>query len=220
MKNTRHWLDSVKPSFYFTLLLWIIASAEELFALDLRLFTIQPGEYIGLLGVIFAPLLHGSWDHLIANSLPLLLLGSLLFYGYPISKWKTLLVVWLVSGIGVWLYGRPSFHLGASGLTTGLFYFLFVASIIRRDKVSIALMCIAVFMHGSVLLGVLPWDPKISFEAHFFGAIGGTLSAFLFSSQDPKPQRKVYHWEYEEHEIDTEEDEYWMIDDSEQKRLD
>lgn len=219
MEKKKHWLNSLKPVFYFTLLLWIIKSAEQLFALDLRSLTILPGELKGLLGVIFAPLLHGSWDHLVANSLPLLLLGSLTIYGYPISKGKTLLVVWLVSGIGVWLFGRPSYHLGASGVTTGLFYFLFIASIIRRDKLSIAIMCIAVFMHGSVLLGILPWDPKISFEAHFFGAIGGALSAFLFSSQDPKSEPKVYSWENEEEPID-EEERYWEIQHPEHKNRD
>ena len=220
MKNTKHWLDSVKPIFYFTLLLWVIKSAEELFAFDIRFLTIHPRDISGLLGIIFAPLLHGSWEHLAANSVPLLLLGGMLIYGYPVSKWKTLLVVWLVSGIGVWLFGRPSYHLGASGLTTGLFYFLLVAAIIRRDKVSIALMFIAVFLHGSILLGILPWDPKISFEAHFFGAIGGTLSALIFSTHDPKPERKVYSWEMEKDSIDAEEEEYWKIDNSAQERQD
>ncbi|TQV89565.1 rhomboid family intramembrane serine protease [Aliikangiella coralliicola] len=210
MNKSKHWLKHFEPALYFTLILWVIKSAEELFSLDFHLLTIQPRETLGLLGIIFAPLLHGSWDHLMANSLPMLLLGGLLSYGYPASKWKTLLVVWLISGIGVWLFARPSYHLGASGLTTGFFYFLFIASIIRRDKVSIALMFIAVFMYGGILLGILPWDPKISFEAHFFGAIGGALSAIIFRDQDPKPERKVYEWEGVE---DSDEDEeYWKAD--------
>lgn len=209
MKNKTLWLDSFKPVFYFTLMLWVIKSAEGLFSLDIHLLTIQPRETAGLLGVIFAPLLHGSWSHLVANSLPLLLLGGLQAYGYPVSKWKTLLVIWLISGFGVWLFGRPSYHLGASGLTTGLFYFLFIASILRRDKTSIAIMCIAVFMYGGILLGILPWDQRVSFEAHFFGAIGGALSAVLFCKQDPEPKRKVYDWEKDSNDI--EEDEYWKV---------
>ena len=211
MSNKKHWLNNFKAIFYFTILLWLIKSAEGMFALDIRFLTIQPRETSGLLGIIFAPLLHGSWEHLIANSFPLLLLGGLLTYGYSASKWKTLIVIWLVSGVGVWLFGRPNYHLGASGLTTGIFYFLFVASIVRRDKVSIALMCIAVFMFGSILLGILPWDPKISFEAHFFGAIGGALSALIFRNQDPKPKRKTYDWEMEEGLYEPEEDEYWKV---------
>ena len=211
MTKQKHWLNPFESIFYFTLLLWVIRSAEELFALELHFLAIQPREAMGLLGVIFAPLLHSSWDHLIANSLPLILLGGLLAYGYPVSKWKTLLVVWVISGLGVWLFARANYHLGASGLTTGLFYYLFIAALIRRDKVSVALMFIAVLLYGGILLGILPWDPKISFESHFFGAVGGALSAILFRNLDPKPERKIYAWEQND-EDDDEEDEYWKTD--------
>lgn len=216
MEQNRTWLGYFKSAFYFTLLLWLIKFVEEVFILDLHLMAIAPREAGGLLGIIFSPLLHVSWGHLAANSLPLLVLSGLHTYGYPVSKWKTLLVIWLVSGIGVWLFGRPNYHLGASALTTGLFYFLLIASIIRRDKVSIGLMFIAIFMFGSILLGVLPWDPKISFEAHFFGALGGALSAILYGNQDPKPTRKIYEWEKAGYSID-EEGEYWKTGDSDKK---
>jgi len=210
MEENRNWLNYFKSAFYFTLLLWLIKYVEEVYVLDLHLLAIAPREALGLLGIIFSPLLHGSWSHLAANSLPLLVLGGLHTYGYPVSKWKTLLVIWLVSGIGVWLFGRPNYHLGASSLTTGIFYFLLIASIVRRDKVSIGLMFIAVFMFGSILLGVLPWDPKISFEAHFFGAVGGALSVILYGHKDPKPPRKIYDWERAGYSVD-EEEEYWKI---------
>ena len=212
MNKSIQWRTGFAPIFYFTLLLWVIKSAEQLFTLDLHFLTILPREISGLLGIIFAPLLHGSWEHLLANSMPLLLLGGLLAYGYPVSKWKVFAIVWFVSGVGVWAFARPNYHLGASGLTTGFFYFLFVVSIIRRDKVSVGLMFIAVFMYGGILLGILPWDPKISFEAHFFGAVGGTLCAILFRNKDPKPIEKAYEWENES-ESNVEEVEYWRIGD-------
>ncbi|MCW9018463.1 MAG: rhomboid family intramembrane serine protease, partial [Kangiellaceae bacterium] len=193
---------------YFVLFLWVVKSVEELFSLQFSFLAVRPGELSGLIGVIFAPLLHSDYDHLIANSLPLLLLGGLVTYGYPISKWKTIAIIWITSGIGVWLFGRPSYHLGASGLVSGLFYFIFAASIFRRDKVSIALMFIAVLMYGGIMLGILPWDPKISFESHFFGAIGGAACALLFRNQDPKPIPKVYDWENED-VIEQSEDEFW-----------
>ncbi|TQV77207.1 rhomboid family intramembrane serine protease [Aliikangiella marina] len=197
---------------YFTLLLWVIKSAEVLFGLELSSLAVHPQDFNGLVGIIFAPMLHADWEHLIANSLPLLLLGALMVYGYPVSKWKTLLIIWVVSGLGVWLFGRPNYHLGASGIVSGLFYFIFLASIIRRDRVSIAIMFIAVFMYGGLLLGILPWDPKISFESHFFGAVGGAFSAILFRNQDPKPIEKTYDWENEDElalEYSDETDEYW-----------
>lgn len=204
---------NLKPIWYvvcFTLFLWVIKSAEVLFGLELSSLAVRPQDISGLVGVIFAPMLHSDWEHLIANSLPLLLLGAIMVYGYPVSKWKTLLIIWIVSGIGVWFYGRPSYHLGASGIVSGLFYFIFIASIIRRDRVSVALMFIAVFMYGGLLLGILPWDPKISFESHFFGAVGGAICAFLFRHQDPRPAEKVYDWENEnETEYEYDGDEYW-----------
>jgi membrane associated rhomboid family serine protease len=216
MTENRHWQSYFTSALYFTLCLWLIKLVEERFMLDLHVLAIYPREVLGLLGILFAPLLHGSWGHLAANSVPLLVLGALQAYGYPASKWKTILVIWLVSGLGVWLFGRPNYHLGASGLTTGLFYFLFIAAIVRRDKVSIGLMFIAVFMFGGILLGILPWDPKISFEAHFFGAVGGALSVFLFRHMDPKPPKKVYDWEREGYSED-EEEEYWKIGYSEKE---
>ena len=192
------------------ILLWLIKLTQESFALDLHFLAISPREPLGLLGIFFAPLLHGSWEHLAGNSFALLVLGSLHAYGYPISKWKTLIIILFVSGIGVWLFGRPSFHLGASSITSGLFYFLLIAALFRRDKFSITLMLIAVFMFGSILLGIFPLDPKISFEAHFFGAVGGTLSAILFRNRDPKPIKKIYEWEKEGYSIEDE-GEYWKI---------
>lgn len=203
-KPTLSWL------FIFIVLLWIIESAKHLFDLNLTHFGVYPGSIAGLQGILFAPVIHGSWEHLAANTTSVLILGAALFYGYPKSKWWTVLTIWLVSGFGVWLFGRDSYHIGASGLTHGLFYFLFLASILRRDKRSIALMLIAVFMHGSMLLGVLPWDPEVSFEGHLFGGLGGVLSALLFRKIDPKPIRKVYDWELEELEEPVEPGEdYW-----------
>lgn len=204
VKSSPFWL-----AICFVIFLWVIKAAEELFRLELSFLAVKPQEISGLIGIIFAPLLHSDYDHLIANSLPLILLGGLLFYGYPISKYRTVAIVWIVSGVGVWLFGRPSYHLGASGLVSGLFYFLFFSAIFRRDKVSIALMFIAVLMYGGILLGILPWDPKISFESHFFGAVGGVTSATLFKNIDPKPIEKTYDWEGEDEELEDGEEAFW-----------
>ncbi len=201
------WKRDFKLVLYFVVLLWLIHAAEALFRLDFQSLAIYPGKLEGLAGIIFAPLLHASWEHLSANTLPALFLGGLLIYGYPHSKWKTVAIAWLVSGFGVWLFGRPSFHLGASGLNTGIFYFLFAMAILRRDKRSVALMFLAVFMYGGMLLGVLPWDPKISFEAHLFGGMGGVLAALAFRNRDPKFVEKKYDWEIDDNLDDD--DDYW-----------
>jgi membrane associated rhomboid family serine protease len=203
------WKRDFKLVIGFVVLLWIIHSAEALFHWHLRSLAIYPGKLEGLMGIIFAPLLHSSWEHLSANTLPSLFLGGLLVYGYPCSKWKVVAMAWLISGLGVWLWGRPSFHLGASGVNTGIFYFLFAMGILRRDKRSLALMFLAVFMYGGMLLGVLPWDPQISYEAHLFGGVGGLVAATLFRNSDPKPPEKKYDWEIED-DLDDDND-YWNV---------
>lgn len=116
-------------------------------------------------------------------------------YGYPKSRWRVLATVWLLSGIGVWIFGRESYHIGASGLTHGVFFYILAVSIFRRDKRSAAIMMIAFFLYGGMTMTIFPRDEGISFEYHLFGALAGVLSAVLWHSLDPKPQRKTHDWE-------------------------
>lgn len=184
-----------------TSLLWVIKSAEILFSWDLMIFGVLPKKLIGLPGILTAPLVHGSLEHLFNNTLPLLILGSVLIYGYPQSRWRVLATVWLLSGLGVWLFARDAWHIGASGVTHGIFFYLFVVSLLRRDKSSVAIMMVAFFMYGSMTMTIFPREEEISFEAHFFGGTAGTLAALLWHKLDPKPKEKRYSWE-QQHETD------------------
>ncbi len=103
--------------------LWVIQSAGVLFSLPLNVLGIMPLEPARLYGILTAPLVHGSYEHIFNNTLPLLVLGTALWYGYPRSRWWVIASSWLVSGIGVWLFGREAVHLGASGVSHGLFFF-------------------------------------------------------------------------------------------------
>ncbi len=113
-----------------------------------------------------------------------------------------------------WLMARQNLHFGASGLTHGMFFFLLVGGLMRRDLQSMALLMIAFFMYGTMVLTIFPRDPQISFESHFFGAMGGVLAALLFRSYDPQPLKKVYSWDFE-----SEEEEDPVIGDLWKKRL-
>jgi membrane associated rhomboid family serine protease len=181
----------------FALLLLAVKLLEHLFSLDLHQFGILPGSARGLTGILTAPLIHGSWSHVLGNTLPTLFLGSLLIYGYPRSRWWALSGIWLLSGLGVWIFARSSFHIGASGLSHGMFFYLFVGGILRRDKRSAALLMLAFYLYGGMLLTIFPRDPAVSFESHLFGAIAGALCAYLFRHWDPKPPRRRYSWELE-----------------------
>jgi len=179
----------------FVILIWWIKLWEDILGWDLHQLGVYPQTLSGLVGIVTGPLIHGSWQHTIGNTLSLLLLGSILIYGYPKSRWWALAIIWLLSGAGVWLFARDSYHFGASGLTHGMFFYLFIGGILRRDKRSIVLLMIAFFMYGGMLLTIFPREPDVSYEYHFFGALGGTLSALIFRLWDPKTVPKAYSWE-------------------------
>ena len=176
-------------------LLWVIQSAGVLFDLPLSLLAVYPLEFSRLHGIVSSVLVHSGYEHLFNNTLPLLVLGSALVYGYPASRFKVIVITWLGSGLGVWLFGREANHLGASGLAHGLFFYVFVVSVLRRDARSVALMMIAFFMYGTMVLTIFPTEPDISYEAHFFGGVSGLIAALIWWRDDPRPERKTYSWE-------------------------
>lgn len=179
------------------LLLWLCFALQH--GVDWRPFTVTPGTTEGLLGLLTAPLLHGSFAHLVANSTALLLLGALAGTTYPKASLRALPLLWLGSGLGAWLLGQPgSHHLGASGISHGLGFLLFTLGLLRRDKAAIAAAMIAFFFYGGMLMTVLPREAGVSWESHLGGALAGVLAAFLLRRVDPAPPRRKYSWEIEE----------------------
>jgi membrane associated rhomboid family serine protease len=176
-------------------LLWLIELLDTGFVLHLSRLGIFPRTWHGLWGVVCAPLIHGSWQHLISNSLVLLVLGVVLLYGYPRASGYVLALVWLGSGLGVWLFARSSYHFGASGLAHGLMFYIFVSGILRRDRLSIALSLIVFLLYGGMVTTIFPQQPGISYESHLFGAVMGVIAAFVFRSRDPLTPEKTYDWE-------------------------
>ncbi len=213
MATTHSLRHSVQTTFLFVAFLWLLHLLQFFVDFDLRSLGVLPRTQSGLVGILFAPLIHGSWQHLIANTPPMLLLGSMLMYGYPKSRYGAVIGIWLLSGIGVWMLARGNYHFGASGLTHGIFFYLFVSGILRRDRRSAAILMIAFYMYGGMLLTIFPRDPAISFESHLFGGASGVLFAFLLRHYDPKPERKRYPWERKHGEEDVEEEDDPIIGD-------
>lgn len=183
--------------------LWLLKSIEIMTGLSLLEFGIYPGKLTGLIGILLAPLIHGSFEHLIANTLPLFILGVSMLHIYPRSAFHSIPIIYIASGIGVWLFARPSYHIGASGLTYGMMFFIFFIGILRRDRLAIAVSMLVFFLYGGMIWGILPHDPAISFEYHFFGAMTGIILAFIMKDRDPKIPVKKYDWD---DETDDEED--------------
>jgi hypothetical protein len=142
-----------------------------------------------------------------------------LFYTYRNSAVRVFFIVYIFSGLSVWLLGRPAYHIGASGLVYGLLSYLFFIGVLRKDRRSIALSLLVTFLYGGLVWGVLPIDPKVSFESHLLGAIAGAVCALLFRKTDPVIK---YDWEEEdeEEEDDDSNDEFFLGDDAEQTSFD
>lgn len=164
----------------FVALLWLIEALDRILPGNFESRGVRPRSEEGLLGIVFAPLLHGGWDHLISNSLPLLILGFLLGMSGMRTFTITTAIIWIVGGVGVWLIaGSSEIHIGASGIVFGWLVFLIIRGVFARSLSQI-ILGIAVFLaYGTVLLGILPGDPGISWEGHLFGAIGGAIAAWF-----------------------------------------
>ena len=195
--DRRRLLRALNLSLAFVLVLGAVFLAQPWF--DGAAWTVQPHSLAGLRGQLAAPLLHGSPEHLAANAISLLLLGTLAGAVYPRATVRALPLVWLGSGLGAWLLGEAgSHHLGASGLTHGLMFLIFSLGLLRRDRPSVAAAMIAFFLYGGMLLTVLPREAGVSWQAHLGGAVAGMLAAWLFRRSDPLPPRRRYSWEIEE----------------------
>jgi len=145
---------AAKLSIGFVAVLWLIPLLG--WALELERFGVRPRQWIGLPGILVAPLLHAGFIHLIANTLPLVVLGTTMLHLYPTAAFRVLAAVYLGPGIAVWLFARDGNHVGASGLVYGLVGYIFVAGLIRRDRRAIAASLLVAFMYGTLVWGILP----------------------------------------------------------------
>ena len=157
-------------------------------------FGIHPRHLTGLPGVIYAPLVHNDFAHLISNAGPLLVLGTAMLFLYPLSALRVLPAVYFGTGVVVWLFGRDSVHFGASGLVYGLVSYIFLAGVFRRDRRAVATSLVVCFMYGSLVWGVLPTRSGVSWETHLTAALIGVVLAIALRRLDVPP-RKRYAWE-------------------------
>jgi len=196
-QDRRRLRGAFNASLGFVLLLVACFAAQHAF--DWTFLSVTPGSAAGLLGLLGAPLLHGSAGHLLANSSALLMLGTLALTAFPKATVRALPLLWLGSGLGAWLLGQPgSHHLGASGVTHGLMFLVFTLGLLRRDRAAIAAGMIAFLFFGGMLMTILPHEAGVSWQSHLGGAVGGVVAAFLFRHSDPLPVRAKYSWEIEE----------------------
>ena len=174
---------------FFLLLLWAVKFFEIGMELSFVEGGVYPRKWSGLQGILFSPLIHGDWKHLLDNSMPAFLLSLALFYFYRDIAYKIWALIYLMGGILLWGVGREAYHIGASGLIYGLASFLFLSGLIRRVRHLTAISLLVVFWYGSMVWGLLPFDFEVSFEAHITGAVSGVVLAIVYRDEGPEPDR-------------------------------
>ena len=193
-------MDLAVKRFYISLvvpitllvIIWIVFVLDQAFSLDLSYFGIFPRRISGLRGILISPFIHGSLKHIIANSIPLLVLTTALFYFYRDLSFKVLIFGLLLTNVGVWIIARPSYHIGASGLIYLVSGFLFLSGVIRKHIGLMALSLIIVFQYGSLVWGIFPLEGRVSWEGHLCGLVAGFVMSWMYRKHGP--QKPVLPW--------------------------
>ncbi|WP_188547611.1 rhomboid family intramembrane serine protease [Rhodococcoides trifolii] len=184
------WLRAGLLTASFVALLYVIEAVDVATGLRLDNAGIEPREVDGLRGIAFAPLLHHGWDHLFANTGPILVLGFVVMMSGIGRGLAATAVIWIVGGFGTWLTGGAlSIHVGASGLVFGWLAYLIVRGVFTRSLLQLLLGVLVLLVYGSVLWGVLPGQEGISWQGHLFGAVGGVIAAWVLASDVRRARR-------------------------------
>lgn len=165
--------------FQLVFLMWAVFYIQVKFSADLAFLGIKPRTPEGLPGILFAPMIHGSLQHILGNTAPVLFLGSALYFFYGRIGNTVFFRCYLITNLLVWLLSpRASYHIGASGLVYGLSAFMILFGLLRKELVPLILSIFIFLLYGGVFFyGVLPIDPRVSWESHLFGALVGVVSA-------------------------------------------
>lgn len=183
----------------FVFVMWFLKITEIIFETDFSFLGIYPLSIKGLPGIFFSPFIHGDFKHLYSNTIPIIFLGTALFYFYSEPALKIWLWNYFLTGFLVWLTGRDAWHIGASGIVYGLTAFLFFSGIIRRYYRLAALSLLVVFLYGSMVWGIFPgFYRDVSWESHMMGFLSGIILSIIYRHEGP--QRPVYKWLEEEEE--------------------
>lgn len=165
----------------FILTIWIIKIYEYSFGIDLSNYGVYPRRTFGLKGILFSPLIHGDFKHLFSNTVPLFLFLWALFYFHKDNALKILAIIYIATGLNVWIFARYSFHIGASGVVYGLASFHFFSGVLSKRKDFMAISLLLIFLYGGMVWGLFPTEQKISWESHLIGfLIGIIVSVFYY----------------------------------------
>lgn len=188
MSNDRQKIvQAAIPGIMLVIILWLVKLFELASGMQLHAFGIHPRTLDGTPGILTHVFIHGDMAHLVANSLPLLILSWMARYFYP-SIFNTVFYGgWVLTGLMVWIMARPTWHIGASTLVYVLAFFVFLSSALRKNPRHSAIAFFTIFMYGGMIWGVLPLQPGVSWEGHLCGAVTGLAVAIAYRNLDVPP---------------------------------
>lgn len=171
--------------------LWVIHLVNLFSGWRLGYFGIRPRDTDHWYSIFTGPLIHGDLPHLLSNTIPLLICGTLLFWLYRSVSWAAFTLVYTLTGLSVWLFARPVLHIGFSGVVYGLVSFLFWIGVFRRDIRSIVISLLILVTYSGYFAGIYPNQEGISWESHLMGGLVGILVAFMLVRWVPKEPEAV-----------------------------
>jgi len=194
----RRFILSLIPPAIFVLVLWLVKFVETGGGFDFFYLGIYPRKIEGLIGILLAPMVHANYNHLVNNSVPFFFMLTAIFYFYQKVAWRVLFFSYFITGIVVWIIARPSYHIGASGLIYSFGSFLFFSGIIRENINLLAISLLVSFLYGSMVWGIFPYRPDMSWESHLSGMAVGFLLAYHYRHEGPQPTHFMKDMEEEE----------------------
>ena len=165
MKFSKKLIASFKIAAWLVGIIWLIHLFQVASGIDLGFLGTYPRQVWGLKGILTSPLVHADFPHLISNSVPLFILTSTIFFFYRKVAVRAYLMIYILTGLMVWIFARNVFHIGASGVVYGLVAFIFWLGIFRRSLQSIILALIITLLYSGYFAGILPNQEGISWKA-------------------------------------------------------
>ena len=190
-------IEYMKLPLAFLAVIWFIHIFQFIFNLEFGYLGVFPREWFGIKGIIASPLIHADFSHLTNNSIPFLVLGTMMIFFYRKVAVSSFFMIYFITGIAVWLLARQRFHIGLSGVVFGLVTFVMSNGFFRRNVRSIVLALIVFLLYSGMLAGVFPMKEGISWESHLYGALAGIFTAYYYKEEieieeeDPYPEEEV-----------------------------
>lgn len=179
----RHFIESLRFPILAVSFLWLIHIWQMIDVFDPGMYGVMSRRIWGLRGIVTGPLVHGSWKHLISNSIPLFVLTFISLYFYRKVAMQAFWLIYFLTGTAVWLFARPVSHIGISGVVYGLVAFIFWNGVFRRSLRSIVLAGLVMLLYSGMFMGVLPDQEGISWESHLLGSLVGIFVAYMYKSE-------------------------------------